>query len=67
MLGPLKDLSVDALLMSAPKDEGVLIGDVRPANCPPGRGMLVSRTRHGMVQIASCHRCRRVPPPAATA
>ncbi|MFI5779328.1 type VII secretion protein EccCa [Nocardia sp. NPDC051570] len=53
VLGPLKDMSVDAILMSTPKDEGVLLGDVRPAKYPPGRGMLVSRT-HGRELIQIC-------------
>ncbi len=53
VLGPLKDLSVDALLMSAPKDEGVLLGDIRSAKLPPGRGTLVSRNRASeMIQIS---------------
>ncbi|MBU3068073.1 type VII secretion protein EccCa [Nocardia sp. NEAU-G5] len=54
VLGPLKDMSVDAFLMSVPKDEGILISDVRPATYPPGRGMLVSRSRGGreLVQIS---------------
>ncbi|MBF6076352.1 type VII secretion protein EccCa [Nocardia beijingensis] len=57
VLGPLKDMSVDGLLMSTPKDEGVLLGDVRAAQYPPGRGMLVSRTRgRELVQIC------RLPP-----
>jgi S-DNA-T family DNA segregation ATPase FtsK/SpoIIIE len=53
VLGPLKDMSVDGFLMSVPKDEGVLLGDVRPAMYPTGRGMLVSRTRgRELVQIS---------------
>ncbi|MBU3062986.1 type VII secretion protein EccCa [Nocardia sp. NEAU-G5] len=53
ILGPLKDLSVDALLMSAPRDEGVLLGDVRSAKLPPGRGTLVSRNHpNEMIQVA---------------
>ncbi|MFC9995481.1 type VII secretion protein EccCa [Nocardia sp. NPDC127526] len=53
VLGPMKDMSVDALLMSTPKDEGVLLGDVRPQRLPPGRGTLVSRSRDKeMIQIA---------------
>jgi S-DNA-T family DNA segregation ATPase FtsK/SpoIIIE len=38
VLGPLEDMSADGLLMSTPKDEGILLGDVRPAKLPPGRG-----------------------------
>ena len=53
ILGPMKDLSVDALLMSAPRDEGVLLGDVRSSKLPPGRGTLVSRSRpNEMIQVA---------------
>jgi S-DNA-T family DNA segregation ATPase FtsK/SpoIIIE len=54
VLGPMKDMSVDGILMSTPKDEGILLSDVRPAQYPPGRGLLVSRTRgRDLVQI--CH------------
>ncbi|MQY24959.1 type VII secretion protein EccCa [Nocardia aurantia] len=53
VLGPMKDMSVDGILMSTPKDEGVLLGDVRPAIYPPGRGMLVSRSRgRELIQIS---------------
>ncbi|WP_019926194.1 type VII secretion protein EccC [Nocardia sp. BMG111209] len=53
VLAMLKDLSVDTLLMSAPKDEGKLMGDVRSAKLPPGRGTLVSRSGDNrMVQIS---------------
>jgi S-DNA-T family DNA segregation ATPase FtsK/SpoIIIE len=54
VLGPLKDMSTDALLMSTPKAEGVLLSEVRPVKLPPGRGMLISRSRaREMVQV--CH------------
>lgn len=53
VLGAMKNMSVDTLMMSGPRDEGKLIGDVRPMKLPPGRGILVSRTRgQEMVQIA---------------
>ncbi|MFI9504256.1 type VII secretion protein EccCa [Nocardia sp. NPDC052566] len=53
VLGPLKDLSVDGFLMSAPKDEGIIFGDVRSAKLPVGRGTLASRNRdREMVQIS---------------
>ncbi|NKY50404.1 type VII secretion protein EccCa [Nocardia vermiculata] len=53
VLGMMKDLSVDTLLMSAPKDEGKLIGDVRSTKLSPGRGTLVSRSRDNeMVQVS---------------
>ncbi|RDI52620.1 type VII secretion protein EccCa [Nocardia mexicana] len=53
ILGGMKNLSVDTLIMSGPRDEGKLIGDVRPSKLPPGRGTLVSRSRgQEMIQIA---------------
>jgi S-DNA-T family DNA segregation ATPase FtsK/SpoIIIE len=53
VLGALKDLSVDALLMSSPPDEGVLLGGVRSTVLAPGRGTLVSRTRgNEMIQVS---------------
>ncbi|MEU0503785.1 hypothetical protein [Nocardia sp. NPDC005998] len=45
VLCPLAELSVDALLMSPSKDEGVLVGGGKSTKLPPGRGTLVSRTR----------------------
>ncbi|MGF6887272.1 S-DNA-T family DNA segregation ATPase FtsK/SpoIIIE [Nocardia sp. GAS34] len=53
VLGGMKNMSVAALIMSGPRDEGKIIGDVRPTKLPPGRGVLVSRTAgQEMVQIA---------------
>jgi S-DNA-T family DNA segregation ATPase FtsK/SpoIIIE len=53
VLGPMKDMSVDALLMSAPTDEGILLGNVRSVRLPPGRGTLVSRTGNNeMIQVS---------------
>ncbi len=45
VLGALKDLSTDGILMSTPKDEGILLGDVKPSQLPPGRGVFISRSR----------------------
>ncbi|WP_067543842.1 hypothetical protein [Nocardia crassostreae] len=53
VLGAMKNLSVDTLMMSGPKDEGKLIADERPQKLPPGRGMLISRNiGKEMIQIA---------------
>ncbi|GGN85989.1 type VII secretion protein EccCa [Nocardia rhizosphaerihabitans] len=52
ILGAMKNLSVQALIMSGSRDEGKLIGEVRPSKMPPGRGTLVSRQGIEMVQIA---------------
>jgi S-DNA-T family DNA segregation ATPase FtsK/SpoIIIE len=49
----LRDLATPGLVMSGSKDEGALLGDVKPSVQPPGRGQLVSR-RSGvaLVQVA---------------
>ncbi|QIS09013.1 type VII secretion protein EccCa [Nocardia arthritidis] len=53
VIGAMKNLSVDTLLMNGPRDEGRLFGEVRPMKLVPGRGILISRTRgQEMVQIA---------------
>ncbi|WP_327148371.1 type VII secretion protein EccCa [Nocardia sp. NBC_01329] len=53
ILSTMKNMSVETLIMSGSKDEGKLIGDVRPTKLPPGRGTLVSRSRGiEMVHIA---------------
>ncbi|MFE3188684.1 type VII secretion protein EccCa [Nocardia sp. NPDC059240] len=53
VLGSMKNLSVPALLMSGPRDEGKVIGDVRPMKLPPGRGQYWSRGAGvEMIQIA---------------
>ncbi len=49
----LRELSSPGLMMSGDKDEGALVGNVRPAPMPPGRGRLVTR-KEGvrLVQLA---------------
>jgi S-DNA-T family DNA segregation ATPase FtsK/SpoIIIE len=49
----LRELSAPGLVMSGSPDEGALIGAVRPAPMPPGRGRLITR-REGvrLVQLA---------------
>ncbi len=49
----LRELSSPGLVMSGNKDEGALIGTVRPSTLPPGRGWLVTR-KEGvrLVQLA---------------
>jgi S-DNA-T family DNA segregation ATPase FtsK/SpoIIIE len=49
VVGRLRELGQPAVVLSAPRDEGTLFG-VRPAQLPPGRGMLVSR-RYGTVPV----------------
>jgi S-DNA-T family DNA segregation ATPase FtsK/SpoIIIE len=52
-LARIRDLASPGLLMSGPRDEGPLLGNVKPQLLPPGRGWLVTR-REGpqLVQLA---------------
>jgi S-DNA-T family DNA segregation ATPase FtsK/SpoIIIE len=50
----LRELSAPGLVMSGPPDEGPLIGAVRPALLPPGRGRLLTR-REGVRLIQLAH------------
>jgi S-DNA-T family DNA segregation ATPase FtsK/SpoIIIE len=53
VIGRLKDLSCNGLVMSGSKEEGGLFGGYKPAEMPPGRGMLVSRTvKGGVIQLS---------------
>ncbi len=53
IIGRLKDLSCNGLVMSGSKDEGALFGGYKATEMPPGRGMLVSRTiRGGVIQLS---------------
>lgn len=53
VLARLRELSSPGIVMSGQRDEGPLLGSVRPGPQPPGRGWLVGR-RHGerLVQVA---------------
>ncbi|MFC4085723.1 type VII secretion protein EccCb, partial [Amycolatopsis samaneae] len=53
VLQRLRELGSPGLIMSGAKDEGPLLGDVKPSPQPAGRGTLVSR-RHGtgLIQVA---------------
>ncbi|MEU7853376.1 type VII secretion protein EccCa [Nonomuraea sp. NPDC049141] len=39
----LKEMNTPAVLLSGPRDEGALFGNVRPQQLPPGRGVYVDR------------------------
>ncbi len=41
----LRELSTQGLLLSGDRDEGALIGNVKPTRLPPGRGFHISRRR----------------------
>lgn len=52
VLGRLRDLTSPGLVMSGNRDEGVLLGNVRPTEQPSGRGQLVGRGTSVLVQVA---------------
>jgi S-DNA-T family DNA segregation ATPase FtsK/SpoIIIE len=45
LLGRLRELGAPGLVMNGSPDEGALLGGVKPAPLPPGRGTLVDRRR----------------------
>ena len=52
-INKLRELSVDTLIMSGPRDESGLVERYRPRPLPPGRGALFSRDK-GMEMIQIC-------------
>jgi len=53
ILGRLRELGAPGILLSGPREEGPLLGNVRPDHLPPGRGRLVTpRTGTKPVQLA---------------
>ncbi len=49
----LRELSSPGIVMSGDRDEGTLLGNVRPQRLPPGRGWMVTRrTGTQLIQIA---------------
>src|SRR5262249_36801193 len=52
ILSRLRDVASLGVVMSGPKDEGPLLGTVKPQLLPPGRGWLVRRQGAQLVQLA---------------
>jgi S-DNA-T family DNA segregation ATPase FtsK/SpoIIIE len=53
IIGKLKEIAAPGIIMNGPRDEGVLLGNVRPTAMPPGRGNIVSRkVSKQLVQIS---------------
>jgi S-DNA-T family DNA segregation ATPase FtsK/SpoIIIE len=53
VLQRIRELGSPGLVMSGAKEEGALMGEVKPSPQPPGRGTLVSRRGGtGLVQVA---------------
>ena len=43
VIGKLKEIAAPGMVMNGSKDEGALIGNIRPSAMPPGRGNLLTR------------------------
>ncbi|TDX92578.1 hypothetical protein CLV69_105423, partial [Amycolatopsis arida] len=43
IIGKLKELAAPGMVMNGSRDEGALLGNVKPGPMPPGRGYYVSR------------------------
>ncbi|NKY89184.1 type VII secretion protein EccC [Nocardia veterana] len=52
VISRMKDVGTYALVMSGSRDEGNLIGNVRPSEMPPGRGTFVSRQGPSLIQLS---------------
>ena len=52
LLRRLIETNTPSVLLSCPPSEGILFGDVKPREFPPGRGLWISRRRTTQVQTA---------------
>jgi DNA segregation ATPase FtsK/SpoIIIE, S-DNA-T family len=52
VLRRLHESNIPDLALSCPPAEGVLLGNVRPRQFPPGRAMLLTRRQHQVLQTA---------------
>jgi S-DNA-T family DNA segregation ATPase FtsK/SpoIIIE len=53
LLTAMRDAGAPGVLLSGDRDEGALLGSVRPESLPPGRGWLVNRRGDAqLVQLA---------------
>jgi DNA segregation ATPase FtsK/SpoIIIE, S-DNA-T family len=52
VLRRLQESNTPDLALSCPPSEGTLLGNVRPRQFPPGRGMLLTRRQHQVLQTA---------------
>jgi DNA segregation ATPase FtsK/SpoIIIE, S-DNA-T family len=54
IIGKMREVSAPGLAMSANKDDGQLVGNIKSTPLPPGRGTLLSRTLRGpqLIQTA---------------
>ena len=53
LIARIRELASPGILMSGPREEGALLGTLKPQALPPGRGWLVTRRRGAqLVQLA---------------
>jgi S-DNA-T family DNA segregation ATPase FtsK/SpoIIIE len=52
VLRRLIDLATPVLLFSCPREEGMIVGGVRPMTLPPGRAMYITRRGVSLLQTA---------------
>lgn len=52
VISRLRDLGSRGLIMSGSREEGNLLGNIRPSSMPPGRGTLVGRKSADLIQTA---------------
>jgi S-DNA-T family DNA segregation ATPase FtsK/SpoIIIE len=52
VLRRLHESNTPDLALSCPPSEGMLLGNVRPRQFPPGRAMLLTRRQHQVLQTA---------------
>jgi len=57
IIGKMREVAAPGLAMSANKDDGQLVGNIKSRQLPPGRGTLVSRLHRGpqLIQVAQPH------------
>jgi S-DNA-T family DNA segregation ATPase FtsK/SpoIIIE len=52
VISRMRDLATPGLIMSGSREEGGLLGNVRPSAMPPGRGTLVGRSGNDLIQTS---------------
>ena len=52
VLRRLQESNTPDLALSCPPAEGLLLGNVKPRQFPPGRAMLLTRRQHQILQTA---------------
>ncbi|RDI52650.1 type VII secretion protein EccCa [Nocardia mexicana] len=52
VISRMRDVGAIGLIMSGNRDEGQLLGNVRPSEMPPGRGTLITRAGNDLFQAA---------------